>query len=217
MNMLKQKQSGNYLSVIGGTIRRAVPENTNGAVKREYETSDGKKGVKFELVYTSLIGKIKSVSFFEGDFGKQISLRVQDDSDEYTLSIGVEQPFAEDLMKKLPAVDLTKEVEIAPYDFEDENGKRRRGITLKQNGEAIKNFFYDGEKTVNGIPAPEGDVDMYDKEDWKVHFIKVRKFLISYTEKNVSSKLDDFDLKPKSESKSESKSDYPESSGEPEF
>lgn len=188
--MLKQKQSsGNFLTVVGGSIRKTVPEGTDGAIQRTYETSDGKKGVKYELIYSAISGKIKSIGFHDGDYGKQITIKIADSQDVYSLSIGVSQPYAEDLMKKLPSLDLEKEVELTPYDFEDEKGKRRRGMTVRQNGESIKNFFYDGSKTINGYPEPEGDTNLFDSDDWKMHFTKCRKFLINYTIDKVAPKI----------------------------
>lgn len=197
--MLKQKQSGgNYLSIIGGTLRKNVAENTPGAIRRDYEDSKGNKGTKFELVYTSLSGVIKSVGFYEGDFGKSLSLRLEDGQDTYTLSVGVEQPYAEDLMKKLPAIDLSKEIEITPYDFEDDKGKRRRGVTVKQNGNKVENHFWDTEKKLpkNGYPVVE-DTSM-DKEDWKMYFMQARKFMIKFITENIVPKFDKFEELSKS-------------------
>lgn len=180
---LNNKKRGNYLSIIGGTIRQAVPEGTEGAIKREYETSDGKKGVKYELKFDSLSGKITNISFRDGDFGKQMNLVITDDGKDYSLQMNTAQSFCEDLMKKLPNINLEKEVELIPYDFKDDNDKQRKGITVKQGEEKIESFYYDKEakKTINNLPEPEGKVEDFDKEDWKVHFIKVRKFLVEET------------------------------------
>lgn len=180
--MLKNTQNTDkFLSILSdGTMRLSVPEGTEGAVKREYETSDGKTGTKYELVYTELSGTISKIAFWDGDFGKLLQLTVTDgEEDPIVLSIGTASSFGEDIMKKLPAIDLLQPVVIAPYAFEDDKGKKRKGVTLKQGDKKIESFYYDKEtkKNTNGLP----DVVLKKKmtsDDWKMYFLSVRLFLI---------------------------------------
>lgn len=180
--MLKNTQNTDkFLSILSdGTMRLSVPEGTEGAVKREYETSDGKTGTKYELVYTELSGTITKIAFWDGDFGKLLQLTVTDgEEDPIVLSIGTASSFGEDIMKKLPAIDLLQPVVIAPYAFEDDKGKKRKGVTLKQSDKKIESFYYDKEtkKNINGLP----DVVLKKKmtsDDWKMYFLSVRLFLI---------------------------------------
>ena len=181
-----------YVSVLGnGTLRIVVPKGTEGAVEREYETSDGKKGVKYELIFNSLVGKITDVKFFDGDFGKLIQAVITDGEGSLTLSLPTNQNFGEDFMKKLPVIDLEKEVKITPYSFEDEKGKTRKGLTIEQDGKKIQNFFYDAEKkaNINKYPNPKGDTKEYDSDDWKMYFMEARKFLTKYVEDNIIPKF----------------------------
>lgn len=189
---LKKGEDKEYVSILAdGTLRLPVPEGTEGAVTREYETSDGKKGVKHELVFKSLEGKITNVSFFEGEFGKLIQLEITDDAGSFTLSVNTSLNFGEDILKKLPAIDLSKDVEITPYSFEDEKGKSKKGVTITQDGVKITNFFYDvdSKKTLHKYPeVSKADSKKYDKDDWKMFFMKARKFLVKYTEDNIIKK-----------------------------
>jgi len=188
--MLTQHKDNNYLSILGdGTIRMVVPQGTEGAVIREYETSDGKKGSKWELVYNSIEGKIVDAQFFEGDYGKLLQITVNDGIEPLVLSINTTQPFGEDLMKKLPRLDISKDVKLSPYAITGDNGKTTKGISVMQNGEKIKNFFYDGEKNLNGFPTPDGDVKKFMKDDWKIYFLQARKFLVKHTEENFITKF----------------------------
>lgn len=188
---LTQKDDKQYLYVLGSTgdFRMKVSENTPGAEKREYETSDGTKGAKYELAFSSLEGYISGLEFFDGDYGKNLIVHFEfgKDAESLSLSLGAASSFGEDFMKKLPNIDYTKTVTLTPYSFEDENGKPRKGVTVTQDGEKIMGAFYDPEKkkSANGYPEPEGDTKDYDKDDWKIFFTKARKFLVSYTEKNV--------------------------------
>ena len=190
--MLKEKQtSGTYLSITGGEFRQTVTEGTPGAKKRDWETKDGKSGTKWEKPYESLSGKITGINFYDGDYGKNITVFIQDGEENYGLSLGVASQYAEDLMKKIPALDLDKDVTLIPYDFEDDKGRRRKGITVKQGGEKVSNFFYDAEKKtqINGAPSPEGDVSMFDSEDWKMYYTKLRKYVINFITEKIVPKL----------------------------
>lgn len=176
-----QVQQEKYLNILSdGTMRMSVPEGTEGAVTRTYETSDGKTGTKTELVLTELSGRISKVNFYDGAYGKLLQVTITDgDEEPLTLSIGCESNFGEDLMKKLPAIDLEKPVILIPYSFEDDKGKKRRGITVKQDEIKIENFYYDKETKKNkfGYPTPKITKKM-DKDKWKLHFMEARMFLI---------------------------------------
>lgn len=170
-----------------GTLRLAVPEGTEGAVRREYETSDGKKGVKFELPYKSLCGKITNMQMFEGDYGKNLLVTFTYEGGADTISFNTTSPFGEDFMKKLPNINLDEFVTVSGYSFVDDNGKSRKGVTVTQGDVKLTNYFYDAEKKKNlhKYPEPEGDTGKYDKDDWKIYFTQCRKFLV----KNVEEKF----------------------------
>ena len=170
-----------------GKIRVQTEESTPGAVKREYETSDGKTGVKWELVYDKIDGLITFINFKDGDYGKQLQVEI----DGINLMMNTSSNFGEDLMKKLPNIDLTKHVSLAPFNFNNDKGKSVKGISVIQGDEKVKNFFWDNDtgKPVNGYPEiPEGS-DKFDSDDWKAYFITVRKFLIKYIEENIITKM----------------------------
>lgn len=162
-----------------GKFHQTVPEGTEGAIVRKYEDKEGLEKEKIELVHDSVEGKITGITFEEGDFGKSLHITLDN---EGIISAGTTSNFGEDLMKKLPAIDFTKEVKLAPYAFEDEKGKSRKGVTVYQDGEKIDSF-YKGEdnKAINGMPEPEGDTSKFDSDDWKMYFMTVRKFLIKET------------------------------------
>lgn len=184
---LKNTRSDNtFVTILSdGTLRVTVPEGTDGAVKREYETSDGKKGVKYEHVFTELFGMIKKINFFEGSYGKSLQIIVEDNGEEYNLSVNTESNFGEDLMKKLPSVDMKKPVLIVPYSFDDEKGKKKRGVTISQDGKKIQNFFLDKETNKSKSGYPEVPKKKMTKDDWKLYFMNARIFLIEYISNNI--------------------------------
>lgn len=180
-----------FASVLAdGLIHVGVPKGTEGAIEREYETSDGKKGSKTELVYTELTGLIQKVDFHEGDYGINLQIVVGDEDDEkpVTLSLSTESNFAEDMMKKLPNINLKKPVTLTPYSFENDKGKKQRGISVTQKNkkgepEKIQSFYFDPDKKVvlNGYPAvpkPEKGGKPLSKTTWRKYFAAARDFLI---------------------------------------
>lgn len=194
MSMLKNTKNDNkYVSILAdASMRLPVTEDTEGAVKRDYETSDGKTGSKFELVFTELSGKIDKIAFFDGEYAKLLQLTFVNPEDEeeepLILSVSTGSTFGEDIMKKLLSIDMDQPVRLVPYSFDDEKTKKnKKGVTIYQmvNGkeEKVKNFFYDEEtkKVCNGypeIPAGHGKKPV-SKDEWKIYFAQARLFMIN--------------------------------------
>lgn len=199
MSMTKS-ETKNFVSVLAdGLLHMTVPEGTEGAVKREYETSDGKKGSKFELVYKDISGMISKVGFFEGDYGKSLQLTITDgDEEPVVLSLPTASNYGEDMMKKLPNVDMDKPVKIVPYSFTDDKGKAKKGVTVYQDEQKIQNYYYDAkkEKNINGYPEVKKTKKPFTKDQWKMYFMECRMFLIEQIEEKFGlekkDSLDDF-------------------------
>lgn len=166
-----------------GKFHQTVPEGTEGAVIREYEDKDGNKKSKTELVFDEVKGVITEISFVDSEFGKSLQLEIDN---EGIISIGTASNFGEDLMKKLPSVKLDEPVRLVPYSFIPKGEeKSKKGITVYQNDVKVDSFYWDKatEKVINGMPLVEGDASKFDSDDWKMHFMVVRKFLIKEVEK----------------------------------
>ncbi len=187
MSLTPAKADRTYASVLAdGKIHVTVPEGTEGAVVRKYKTSDDKEGSKTEFVYGELIGKITKVGFYEGDYGRQLQVTVEDGKEKpVVLSLSTSSNYGEDIMKKLINVDLEKFVKIVPYSFVDEKKKSKKGITIWQKNaegksEKVKNYFWDeeSEKYVKGYPEPKKSKKPLSKDQWKLYFGEVREFLV---------------------------------------
>lgn len=201
MGLKKTREDKIYASVLAdGMIHVEVPEGTEGAVKRDYETSDGKTGSKFEHTYDELSGKVSSISFYDGDFGKSLQITVEDadGGKPIMLSLNTSSSYAEDVMKKLPNVDINNEVSFIPYSFTDDKGKKKKGMTLKQNGEKIGNYYYDAEnkKNLHDFPTPPTPKKgkSLTTDEWKMYFMQTRIFLIEETEKTFASLITETDV-----------------------
>lgn len=187
------KTEGLFYTVIDGTFRRRVPEGTPGSIKREYETKDGAKAIKHEMLVDGVEGVIEDITLRDGDFGRTINIRL--DANEKginpNLQFSVENTYGEDVLKKLPRVDFSQPVKFRPYAFTDNNGKEVRGVELRQNDEKLFNYFWDdtNKKSLHGMPELDGDPDTFTKDDWKIFFMQRRKFLVEYFEKNIAPKF----------------------------
>jgi len=184
------KEQRNFANIIAdGTIRTKASEGEKGAVRRDYKLSNGEEGFKYEHVYHEISGYIDEISFWEGEYGKSMHICVNDGDESVVLSVSVQSNFADDIMKKLPNIDFTKEVVFKPYSFEDkETKKMRKGVTIIQGIEKINNYFIDAKKkkATNGFPEPEKSKKEMDNDDWKIYFMKSKKFLQKFIEENVS-------------------------------
>jgi hypothetical protein len=180
---------GVYLSIVGGRLRQKVAEGTEKAVLRKYETPTGEKGEKWELVYNTWEGVVRGLKVIENDYGKFLNV-VFDDA---TLSIHSDSRYFSDFVKKLAGADLSKAIKVQPYDFEDENKKKVTGVNVFQGADKLKDYFYDFEKKkqLNGFPVSgHTKAKPYDKDDWKMYFMEVKKFLLAYVMLNIEPKLD---------------------------
>jgi len=199
MGLNEKQQSGTFINILNsdGSLRKRTDETDPKAVKRDWELADGTKGTVYELVYNDISGFIRDVVFFEGKYGEILKVTLQDDEDTYILNINYTSNFAEDFMKKLPNIDISKEVTLRPFSFEDKKTKKiKRGIAINQGEESVYNYFssYDPE-TKKGefkfdFPKPDQSEGKFSNEDWKLYFAQCRKFLKKFTVENIKPALD---------------------------
>jgi len=207
MGLKNNRPVGQYVSILGkdGTLRISADKpvnsdeikdgecNEDGVTRRDFETSDGTKGVKWEKVYTEISGRISEIAFKDTNFGRMLNIFIGDGDDKFILSTNSENNFTVDMMKKLPNIDLEKDVTFSPYAFKGDDGKPKKGVSIKQGDEKILNFFYDVKKEVNIHDFPEVDEDKKPessqkakwKKFWKAYFSDVEDFLVEYTEQNT--------------------------------
>jgi len=202
-----EEPKGKFYNVLGSTgkFHLKVEEGTEGAQLRKYETSDGTKGEKWELIASEITGVIDNVSIYEGDYGKNVivALKLEEgetETDQILISLGAASPFGEQFLEKLPNINAEWEVTFKPYVFEGDDGKVKKGLTILQGEMKLVSAYntYDPEKktwkTKKGFPLPENGGKGFDTDDWKAYFIGRRKYLIEELKKNdlfVEEKVED--------------------------
>lgn len=180
-----------YFNVLAdGKFHQSVEEGTEGAVKREWESSDGKsKGVKWELVAQSITGKIENLAIHEGEYGRNVLITFEEggeDEDSVVVSLAVKSNFGEDFMHKLSNIDITKEVTITPYSFDDEDGKKKKGLSIKQDEVKLPSYYNKYNETTKKWEALHGCPKSTEKssKNWELYFGTVREFLVEELEKH---------------------------------
>jgi len=177
---------GRFLTVVAGKLREKVEEGTEGAVKRSGEVA-GNPFEKWELVYPGITAFITKVELQDGKYGKNVLIHMTDANDEqFTISLGAENsrtgvPF----MMALPNIDLTKEVTLKPYKFDNDKGENVEGMKITQGSTegtpiAIKSAFYDPEKKENLRGMPKPTVKKDGSVNWKLYFAERDEWLQEY-------------------------------------
>ena len=179
MGLEKTSGGKTFATIVGGKIRVKVEEGTEGAERREYKTPAGVEGVKHELVYDRLTGIITNIKFLDKKWGKVLDI----DIDGVTLSLNTNSGDAKNIMERLPVVKLDQELQLVPYAFTAENGKKKSGVTVYQ-GEKIGSYYSDGTKAINGYPESQGK-----DTNWKIYFLQVTDFLVAETEKFIEKNI----------------------------
>lgn len=202
------KKKANYYSIKEATFRLPSDKEDIEAVRREYTNPKTKEeGVAYERAYKALYGVITGVSFNEnslkdGTVLRSINIELGDNEDGVAqiVSIPVDSRYTTDFLKRLPSIDLKREVRLMPYDFE-KDGPRQVGVSVYHanidTGEftdKIDNNFFtkveekDGKKVytnLHGFPEPTEE----DSSDWPFYFKKVSKFLVSYAKAQIIPKF----------------------------
>ena len=197
------QKSADYYTIKEGTFRLKSTKDDPEAKARPYTNPKTKEsGTAYERVFKALYGVIEDVSFREtslpdGTVLRSINIDLGEDDNGTSVMVSTPQDsrFASDFLKKLPNIDLTKEVRLMPYDFEPKEGPRQVGLAVNhadpEGNFTIKvmDFFTkmeekNGEKTYTNLHGfPEATDE--DKSDWPFYFKKVNKFLIKYATEKI--------------------------------
>lgn len=183
-----------YYSVFNGAFRTKVPEGSAGALVR---VNKNNKEVH-EREVQALFGIIENVEFEDSDYGKRIkiTLDANDEGAHPVISIGVESKDGRDFLRKLPAIDLSKEVRFMPYKFTpDDSDQERSGISITQRDQndqftiKVENYFWDKEKSAYKHGHPEIEWDTAKESEQKIYLIQRDEFLMDYAAKNILPKF----------------------------
>ncbi|NCD40912.1 MAG: hypothetical protein EOL88_02350 [Bacteroidia bacterium] len=178
-----EKTKKTFVSIIQGKFHIQTDENDPMAIKRDViDKKTGKvSSTKFELVYSQLLCKLQKIDEREGNFGKQLAIYCSDEKGDIIINMPSGCSYAADFLKRLPNVDLRKNVILSPYSYETKEGKVRQGLGIIQDDVVLPNYYYDPKtkKRINGITEFPEDATSFESEDWRYFFAKEYKFLVS--------------------------------------
>ena len=185
---LGKTEKKTYLSIAFGRLRqRTTKEDTQSELRL------GEDGTEYyERVYNFIEGFITNLFYkVHQEYGNSFEVTIDDGKEKFNLSFKENSRYCQDLLTKLPLIDLTKPVMITPFDFVPaDKTDNIQGTSIKQDGVKIGNFFVqkvdDKLNYSHGYPATDGKLDT---DDFKIHMIKVKKFLRNYTEENIMPKI----------------------------
>lgn len=171
-----------YLKIAYGKICAKTTKDNPLAVERK--DKDGQ--VHYYLEYDSLTGTLERIRFKDGhEYGKQWAFVVRAGSRLYAVQMREDSRACIDFLKKVPLLKRGETYTFSPYDFTDKKGKRAAGLTIKDAGfNKVPSYYQeyithvDGKVSVKNIHGyPEFSGNPKDKEDWKIYYIQVVKFL----------------------------------------
>ena len=163
-----------FVSIINGKFTVRASEGTPGAVARQLEKGPNAGSTVYELKYSSLSGMVKEIAYVTKKFGVFVEITVVDDK-EYTLQLPWEAFGARtSLIKRLPNVDPSKEVEFCVFKDEKENNI----FFLKQDDVTVPVAF--SKESPNGMPQAVKN----SRGQWD--FSKVDDFLYAVLETEMS-------------------------------
>jgi hypothetical protein len=145
---LDTRQTGNFITILGGKLCQRVPVGTEGAVKRTNKLGN----VVNEKFYDSFTGKLINIKVQDGTYGKTWNFVFKDKEEPYTLQLSYSNSFSTALLKMLPNIDLTKEMKLSPS-VKEIDGKDRSSLFINQDGKAIKHAY--SRENPNGMPDME--------------------------------------------------------------
>lgn len=145
---LENRQTGNFITILGGRLCQRVTEGTEGAEKRTNKLGN----VVYEKFYSSFTGKLIDIKVQDGTYGKTWNFVFRDHKEPYTLQLSYSNSFSTAFLKMLPNIDLTKEMKLSPS-VKEIDGKERSSLFINQDGKTIKHAYT--RENPNGMPDME--------------------------------------------------------------
>lgn len=188
MGLHSEKDQKRFLTILAdGKFHEKVEEDTEGAKLRIIEGKDGEEDREvYELTYPGITAMITKIQFFEGDYGTNILIDMEDEDDnQFCVSLACASNYGERFMEVLPNLDLNEEVELVPYAFKPKGATEKvRGLTIKQDDEKLESAFAvkDGDEwevLIKGFPMPDPK-KKYNSEKWKTFFAQRREWVMDY-------------------------------------
>lgn len=181
-----------YVNIAFGRIRMKASKDDPKAVERKNKSGESSWGIE----YQSISGVLDDVKFrTHEEYGNSWNVFIKDGTDNYCLQISEDSRFGVDFLKKLPNLHRGEPYKFTPYDYEKDK-KRKIGLSIVDGGNNKVQSFYEkftekGDKweveLLHGFPTFTGNSK--DKDDLKIYFTQVAKFLRTQAQEFLKSKF----------------------------
>lgn len=174
---IKTDDKGRKSAVIGLRCEAGTP-GAKQVFKSDGEPAMDKDGKNvYRLEYGYVEGRIVKLEKQSVDFGKGnvelLDITITDEAgDVYVLQVDRGDRYWADFLMKLPNVNLSLPVRIAPFNFEGDDGKKMVGVTVTQNGSKVPRKWTKENNYENGPPEAT-----YDEDEKKWLFGKRNKWM----------------------------------------
>jgi len=155
---LEQRETGNFITILGGRFCQRVQAETAGATARVNKL--GK--TVHEKYYDSFTGKLVNIRTQDGEYGKSWLFSFQDKGDVYHLQLSYSNSFAKAFLSMLPNVDFDDVMKVSPQ-VKEIDGKKKSSLFVNQKGVSLKHAFT--RATPNGLPPME-EVTIKGQKAW---------------------------------------------------
>ena len=109
-----------------------------------------------EQKFTSFSGKLISIASKDTNFGMLWEVTMRDGEETVVISWNYSSRYTNNFFRALPNVDLSLDVELAPWSMQDKTDPKKKvtGLTMYQtiNGARTKVPFFYSKETPNGLP-----------------------------------------------------------------
>lgn len=132
----KQRSNANtyYWSIIGGDFCMKVPENTPTARHRVNKNNK----IVWEILRTSLIGKLHDIELRESDYGPQLTIKLIPKPDHmHAITIPKKSRQFTSFMERLRGINVQEPVALMAWQMESKSG-----IAVHQGGQKIPSQYF---------------------------------------------------------------------------
>lgn len=198
---LQKKDRITYLKATEGKLRRKT-EATDPEAEERFVEKTGK--TVHERVYTTCEGYLRDIRVqTHEEYGTSYNLILLDPAtgEKFSINVGESSRYFQSFVEHLPNIDFSKPLEVRPYSFKTEAG-RAIGMSFKQEGEKVENYYkdYDAEKNKstakNGLEKFNFKGAKGDKDELKILRLKLIKFLKAELKKQVQRLLEYIEQNP---------------------
>lgn len=159
-------------------------EFVEGSEERLITKDDGTTESRFDVKANQAEGRIINVDIVKGKFNTSLEITMENSGEEVLLKIpvGARRDYFTSFAERFRGVtDPNSYVILKPYSMTIEGKEHPKvGISIfidkVAKGESLKNFYWDGKKSSNGVPEIDPKNPPEDGDDWTIYFKTKEKF-----------------------------------------